>query len=273
MLIQITNTCRMGCPHCFDDATPEPNHMSMETFAKALDFSEMIGVRAIVISGGEPTENPEWSEMISGAADRFQSVSVPTNGAWLFSPSKRHQMTEILRQKKNVKLQVSSFPGLYKDHEKTVAEVKEYAQELKALGLKKRMYLETDRKTIDCKMIALGRCATNPELSEIAKNSSCTTSCLTASVMSAQLRLDGAVEILEERGHFCKPMVGFDGCIRFSESCLCPAFANVEESIDVIFEKARSWRPCGGCTGYGKLLRSSEEKHVMARIVLGIKAD
>lgn len=270
MLIQITNTCRMGCPHCMDAATPEPNHMTMETFFKAIGLAERLNVRALVISGGEPTEHPDWARMITHAAQRFPSVSVPTNGAWLFSPSKRHQMTEILRLNANVKLQVSSFPGLYKDHEKTVAAVKEYALELKALGLKKRLHLETDRRLIDDKMIELGRCKLHPELAELARRSSKTASCVSGSVVSAQTTLDKAIPLLESRGQFCKPMVGFDGGIRFSESYLCPPFASVHDPYGTIIEKAHAWRPCGGCDGFRKLKESTDPKYMMARIVLGV---
>lgn len=270
MLIQITNTCRMGCPHCMDAATEEPKHMSSETFGQAIGLAERLGVRALVISGGEPTEHPEWDRFVSLAAKKFQSVSIPTNGAWLFSPRKHSLMTDILRSFSSVKLQISSFEGLYKDHVRTVAATREYALELKALGLKKRMYLETDRKTIDVKMVELGRCCDSPRLAEIAKVSSCTASCITGSVLAAQTTIGNVIRTLEQKGHFCKPLIGWDGGLRYSESCLCPPFAYVSEDFRTIEEKSSSWRPCGSCAGYRKLCESDEPKYLMAKIILGI---
>lgn len=38
MLIQITNHCTLGCPHCMQCASENGQHMSPEVFAKALEF-------------------------------------------------------------------------------------------------------------------------------------------------------------------------------------------------------------------------------------------
>ena len=38
MLIQITNRCHMGCPHCMQESGPKGRHMTEETFEEVLRF-------------------------------------------------------------------------------------------------------------------------------------------------------------------------------------------------------------------------------------------
>lgn len=41
MLIQITNRCRMGCPHCLEASTPDGGLMDEATIGNALKLAEM----------------------------------------------------------------------------------------------------------------------------------------------------------------------------------------------------------------------------------------
>ena len=86
MLIQITNTCHMGCPHCMDRATPDPQHMPWPLVERSVAWAQSLGVRTMLISGGEPTCHPEWKRILDYCAERFMFVIVPTNGSWLETP-------------------------------------------------------------------------------------------------------------------------------------------------------------------------------------------
>lgn len=52
----------MGCSHCLENATPDGEHMSSETFKKVLNFMERINPTVVLITGGEPTDHPEFFE-------------------------------------------------------------------------------------------------------------------------------------------------------------------------------------------------------------------
>ena len=64
MLIQITNTCHMLCPHCMQRSDAQQRHMSMETVEQCARHAEELGVMAVMISGGEPTEHPQFKEIV-----------------------------------------------------------------------------------------------------------------------------------------------------------------------------------------------------------------
>ena len=91
MLILITTRCSMGCSHCMSDCKPEGRDMSIATFRDALDFSiNRYYPTPILISGGEPSENPEFHEIIDHALsvlekkhDGLLSLSILSNGTRL----------------------------------------------------------------------------------------------------------------------------------------------------------------------------------------------
>ena len=69
MIISITESCHMGCSHCMDDARPCDKHMSMRTFQDAISFFNQFGGIECLITGGEPTDNPEWIKMLEYALE------------------------------------------------------------------------------------------------------------------------------------------------------------------------------------------------------------
>jgi len=83
MLLKITTKCDMGCTHCMEDALPEGEDMSMETFLKAKAFIERTyqSIKIIMLSGGEPTGHSmllDFIELLRG-----WHVIVLSNGSFL----------------------------------------------------------------------------------------------------------------------------------------------------------------------------------------------
>ena len=81
MLIQITNRCHMVCHHCMQNSTPSGEHMTWETFEQVVEFCRQARPLVVSITGGEPTEHPQWFSM---AREMLQLPSVrlmanPTN--------------------------------------------------------------------------------------------------------------------------------------------------------------------------------------------------
>lgn len=271
MLLDITNSCHMGCPHCLQCATPEPQHMALETVERAYEFALKAKVTCIGISGGEPTENPDWSRIVRKFASGFLSVSFITNGAWLFDQTKTEEMISLLKEFKNIGIQISSFRGLYKDHEKTCEAVEMFKKMLKKNGLKHRLYFENDIKVLH--MLSLGRAKEHDEyLQQSAADTANTTSCFSSAFAALQCqKLSDVIDALEHRGKACHPLVDWKGNLHWSESWLCPSFANIHEPYKDIERKALAWNPCGQCADYQKLLRHQGEKYLMAKLLYAMK--
>lgn len=103
MLIQITNTCTFGCPHCLQDSGPTPQHMPLGLFKNALILSKMAKCQFLMISGGEPTDHPDWENYLDLACnnDDGQAVTFITNGKWL-GTDKEDIILDKLRKKFDV---------------------------------------------------------------------------------------------------------------------------------------------------------------------------
>lgn len=83
MLVKITTQCNMGCKHCMENALPEGQHMSLETFHKVCDFILRNDFMFMLISGGEPTEHPQFEELIKIALTTGLKTVVLSNGLFL----------------------------------------------------------------------------------------------------------------------------------------------------------------------------------------------
>lgn len=268
MLILITNTCHMDCPHCMECSSPEPQHMTWAHIEKSCEFAIRHGSSTVLLSGGELTCHPDWNRAARLFAPHFLNVLLSTNGAWLGSPVE-DEMLALLRECPTVNLQISSFPGLYREYDRISSAVKPFAQRLKAAGLKRRMAFESIRSILDEKMLALGRACEHEDLRALAAKSNVTASCIVSSIVSAQVPLDDVIHALEMRGKFCRPVIDCKGLLHWSESMLCPSFASLDEPDGEIVRKAHEWRPCGKCEGFKKFLARTDPQYVSGRAVLG----
>jgi len=274
MLIQITNTCHMGCKHCLNDSTPDPQHMTMETWDKCMIHAKAAGANVLLISGGEPTEHPSWKQIISEACDNFIEVVVPTNGMWI-NTSKEADMLDLLERYYNCSVQITSVGSYYPLHHQTCTAVRKLKQRLKNHPDRAMRRIEFNQIKpcidVDIHLVSLGRAANDELCEHIAdRDLSTTTSCVDGALVAVQTDYRKALRVLEQRGHFCKPRINYKGEIGWSESALCPNFATVEDSAEEVQRKVSNWRPCGKCKDYQKLLRHPAEQYCYARSLLGI---
>lgn len=269
MLVLITNTCRMGCPHCMERSSPEPQHMEWGLIEKCCEFGRRHGVSAVMISGGEVTCHPQWAEAVRLFASRYLIVIVPTNGMWL-GTADEDTFVKILKDCPNVSLQITSIPGLYPQYDQIAAAVPAFARRLRSEGLGDRMAFESSRALLDSKMLAMGRACEHEEFVRLAETSEVTASCFTSALIAAQVPFDEAILTMEMRGRFCRPMIDYRGLMHWSEVILCPGFARIDEPDAEIVRKAHEWRPCGSCPGFRKLLAKHEPQYVNARRILGL---
>lgn len=274
MLIQITNKCLMGCRHCLNNSSPDGEHMSLSTWNMCMEHVRDVGAKVVIISGGEPTEHPNWDSIVKEACRNFWFVVIATNGMWI-DTSKEASMLDILSKYSNCSVQITSNRAYYPRHDQMCATIRKFTQRLKNSPIRRMRVVEfTQINTCidtDIHLVPLGRAATDETCLRLSENDpTITASCFMGALVAAQTDYKSAVAILEGRSHFCRPRINYKGEIAWSESALCPGFATVNDKFEDIVKKAKVWSPCCKCKGWEKVKNSTDPKYVQARSVLGM---
>ena len=80
--VEITNSCSHKCAWCYGEFSEDKNdYMSVEEFQVVADKCKEMGITQITLSGGEPTEHPDFEQILAVAASNF-AVNVATHGDW-----------------------------------------------------------------------------------------------------------------------------------------------------------------------------------------------
>lgn len=236
----------MGCPHCMQDSSPRGKHMTDETWKKVLAFCEQAQPLVVNITGGEPTEHPDWLRITRSvlALPSVKAVAIITNSAWIEDNATRIQMAKLIRGSKGrVKVQVYSNPKYYKDHEWTVA----HEAQFRSIGC-------TPSFHDPIFMQDLGRARNNCQ-EEVAESTH-VPSCINSHLIARQAPdFQDFFRMCVMAAKFCRPLIDIDGNIHMSESWKCPTVANVSEGVNVAFLKMRASRPCGGCRLYQNFVK------------------
>ena len=227
MLISITEKCRMGCTHCMDDAKPDCDRfMTEETFRKALDFNLKYD-KSITITGGEPTEHPQFWEFMSIVADKLQYnqvASVTTNGMNLSDDDIPKIIKLRDKCKGKIYYQVSSIKPYYPifiDLDQKIFKMPDFFIARKLEKLESR-----------------GRAAQHKNWIFNAKAPQCFN--IRSTVRSLQ-SLNRAIAMLRTGGKFCTPQIAYDGSIKVGESTLCPAVAHIDDTEKEIVQKISNY--------------------------------
>lgn len=274
MLIQITNRCRMGCPHCLDDSRPDGGHMDETTFDNALKLARDCGGAPVLLSGGEPTEHPQFVDFCRRVSQANIPFSVSTNGMWLGDERGEYRFEKVARMKWFAGAQVYSNPKWYRLHEETVAKYNSNAKKWHDLNV----LLETAEIR---NMLDIGRAASCDAARKEAAESKYHCSCLVAHLTAVQLkslhrlhRMGSLLYMLVCQEHVCTPAVDWRGDFHASESWLCQSFGNVNtDDRCTLFDNLADGRPCGKCAGCRRYLTEDTPKMAMARRLLGQDGD
>lgn len=257
MLVQITNKCFGGCEHCMQGSNPKGKHMDFETFKKAVDLAVASKTAFLLISGGEPSDHPEFMKLVEYANERIP-FCICTNGYWAFD-FRREWFKEIGEMANCCGIQVYSNPRYYERH----WEVYKNRALFKSI---KHCALSTE--PIE-NMQLLGRAKNSEKAIEDAKKSKYHMSCLFSTLMARQAdSMEGFMDLMNKNFHFCTPMIDTKGNIHMSESCKCQSVASVDDPVALIFHKMKMSKPCGHCYGYEKFVRSKREDIEKAREIL-----
>ena len=108
MLVRITNCCHMGCNHCMVDATPDGEHMSLETFMDVIKFTKDHGDFFLMLSGGEPLDHPYFFEFANIAKKFLPFCLILSNGMFLNDEDLRERVLAL-----NMMVQITNDPRYY----------------------------------------------------------------------------------------------------------------------------------------------------------------
>lgn len=101
--IEITKRCPLKCRHCFNySGVARSKEMSTSDLFVVIDKLAAMGIKKVMLTGGEPTLREDFIEIATYAAKRFMAISIATNGYYI-TP----KMVAALSKAKNVVVQVS----------------------------------------------------------------------------------------------------------------------------------------------------------------------
>lgn len=265
MLIQITNKCHENCPHCMECSSPDGQHMDFSTFKQAIEFGLFLKNAVYGISGGEPTEHPQFLEFcqyldkiitLHKALARF---SVMSNGSWFADADKVEIVKQLSKLPNYVGMQVYTNPKWYR-HADFILQHKDEISAIPGV-------IVTTSDIMS--MQDLGRAKDCPEAMAEVKASPYHMGCLNGHVMFRQLSDSAKMYGLIQTGTMCKPMVDFKGDVHLSESWLCPSFGNVNtDYMLTIYNNLKKSQPCYKCYLGKKFLASNEPKVILAKTIL-----
>lgn len=134
--LKITNKCSQGCKYCYQNSTPKGLHGDKSVIFNILTILSHLNVFEVAIGGGEPTDHPDFWEIIesaynAGITPNFSTrelywISDPEQlgkfkkycGAFAYSVDKMWQVTDFyekivkhdLQNKATVQLVVGGIP-------------------------------------------------------------------------------------------------------------------------------------------------------------------
>lgn len=221
MLIRITEKCDMGCFHCMVDATPEGQHMTLKTYDNVLSYLVQLKMPFIMLTGGEPTQNPYIIEMINKAKLADLKPLLLSNGTFLENNELKEKII-----KTGIDVQITNDPRYYPRKIPIVENSNfSYEHQLRVISPFHRAL----KNNIPITSKAPG-CF---NLRSMCRNSD------SNSLPMAMMGL-GII------GKMCTPSVNIDGSISAGESNDCNIVGHVTDDLSIIFNRLCSMR-CDKC--------------------------
>jgi hypothetical protein len=192
----------MECNHCVTNATPDGEHMSIDTFIRTLIFLEKCQSPFIIVSGGEPLEHPKFFELMKMVSDfKFKMVSILSNGMFLDDNELRERVFSL-----GAYIQITNDERYYPKR------ITKYEHPLVTYADKLRI------------ITPLGRAVDNnikpSRLAPMCFN-------LRSATRTYSDLLQGIL-ILRSRGKMCTPSISTNGMVVAGESPLCHKIGTVE---------------------------------------------
>lgn len=248
MIVDLTYSCRMNCPHCMSSCVESGQHMSVETLKDVLAFLIKNEVPLWAFTGGEPFENPSIVEMLGIIGSCYVSskqnlpITFCTNGRQLARSKDAYDALAGLQKligKRNVLIQVTDDPNFY--HDKLSDKEKYWLLKLGA-----SIEPVPSRSNSGLGLYPQGRALENYGEKDWQTNGpKCANCVLVAKQMDVQT-IKSLSYSLASLGKMCSPAIAPDGSIKLGESALCPACASIYDNPDRIVKSIKSWK-CAAC--------------------------
>lgn len=238
MVFRITNYCNMGCKHCMQDSTTKGKHATMEMINKMIRFAELAPLTTTIqISGGEPTEHPEFITILKKIVKKFspRPVTIITNGEGFHKKEQLKKIIQLMGRYPHLLIQITTVKDIYKNHEERVEFLEKKIKKISkkyGSGIAERMLVCTE---LENGIIPIGRALKNldylNDVSFIAKRKS--TSCFNMynSLLGNDGNLFKAIDYLKTHSmaSFCKPLIKETGEVVFGEYDACQTIINLSE--------------------------------------------
>lgn len=245
MLIKLTESCSMGCLHCMSNCIPdETTHMTEDTFNQVIKFihKHHDSLNTIVISGGEPTEHPRFSEYIRKLVNELSvykinapQIAICTNGIWICKNfNEWKDLYTDLRSMCKVPIiwQITNIPKLYP----------EKLDEFTAKKLNKMNCVFVEGGTSNNVLYPQGRTLEN-NLEWKARGPKCFN---IRSVSKTCGNFSNLLIILSMLGKSCTPSIEYDGTLKLGESYLCPKCCTIWDDDSDIMHSIKGFK-CVAC--------------------------
>lgn len=225
MIISITEYCTMGCNHCCMNSTKEGKHMERDTFYKALDFYGNFKFPLLLITGGEPTDHPNFEEYMDEILKRGYKLIILSNGLW------------TLDDRKDVFLNKYKFQ-IINDERYYPIYVPEIVHPNILIYGKVENSINKCTRSIKNNIYTEGLKPKCFNLRILFK--------LENSFLNAIYKYNFVLK------KFCIPIIKFDGSMILGESDLCKPFGTIYDNFDVLLEKGKTFR-CNNCSCFENL--------------------
>jgi hypothetical protein len=230
LLLKITNKCKMNCSHCGENSNINGEHMTNETFENALKFIKRTKTMVVIITGGEPTEHPNFIEMVSEIQKNTKIAILCSNGMFL-------ENEEITNKIKKLKVNVQ-----------ITNDSRYYPSRIKKINIDNFKYEDTLRS-----ISPFGRAIVNsiPSTTTVP----CCFNFVTNYIRSGSL--EQTLYGLTVAGKFCTPSINVDGTILAGEFNPCYSFGYVTDDNTTLYNNICKFN-CNKCNlfneAYHKLL-------------------
>ncbi len=242
MILSITNKCSMECPHCMLNCVKENSgFMDDKTLENVLNSELFKASKVILVSGGEPTEHPDFFKIIKklNKHSNDKMITVLSNGLWAHS--------EVMVEK------VLSVLDRYRTTMQITHDERFYHKPIKRVDHKSIVYVDSlilldplgRAEELDIKDFPGLRERTAPSCYNLR------------SVFKSYPNYSfiEAIRTLEGYGKFCTSMISFNGSLSIGE-CLHGKLSNI--NISHCLELAKKTlladlKPCDKCKSYSKM--------------------
>jgi len=235
MVFRITNYCNMGCKHCMQNSTTRGKHASKEIIDKMIRFAELAPLTTTIqISGGEPTEHPDFIQILKKVLKKFspRPITIITNGEGFHNKEQLKKVIKLMEKYPHLMIQITSVKGIYKNHDERIKFLTEVLSKKKLENVKDRIIICTE---LENGIIPIGRALDNldylNDVSFIAHRKS--TSCFNMynSLLGNGGNLFKAIDYLKTHSmaSFCKPLIKETGEVVFGEYDACTTIINLAE--------------------------------------------